>query len=189
MAERAVGQAQAWVELLADDPEAISALAVARATLEVAGGLSALRRMRLLELTGALPARVELEDLLHRSTRFYHPHKERCVVRTGAGDAAPLTRGERAVLVTERGGERRPAAERWWLHETGERIEVREGVAWLLAFASGVDADRALVDLVELRDRRHGLLCNPHSQDSNIATGGIPLPWMGAAVRRPGGTA
>lgn len=184
MAGVPAGRAQVWVELRADDPEAISAFAVARATLEAAAGLSTLRRMRVLELSGPLPARAELEELLHRSTRFYHPQKERCVVRLGGGDSPPLARGERAVLVTERGGERRPAAERWWLHETGERIEVREGVAWLLGFTPEADVDSALADLVVLRDRRHGLLCNPHSQDSSVADGEIPLPWMGAAVGR-----
>lgn len=184
-----VESAQVWVELRSDDPEALSALAVARASLEAGRELGTLRRMRLLELTGMLPARSALEDLLHRSTRFYHPQKERCSVRIGAGEEPPLARGEHAVLITERGSERRSAAERWWLHETGERIEVREGVVWLLAFTGEVDADAALADLVTLHDRDHGLLCNPHSQDSNIARSRIPLPWMGMAIERPGGTA
>ena len=184
MAGGPAGRAQVWVELRADDPEAISAFAVARGTLKAAEGLSRLRRMRLLELSGPLPGREELEELLHRSTRFYHPQKERCVVRMAEADAVPLARGERAVLITERGGERRPAAERWWLHQTGERIEVREGVAWLLAFTAGADEDSALADLVVLKERRHGLLCNPHSQDSSVAGREIPLPWMGAEVRR-----
>ena len=41
----------------------------------------------------------------------------------------PIEPREIVVLVTERDGERRPAAERWWRHETGKDIEVREGVA------------------------------------------------------------
>jgi len=32
---------------------------------------------------------------------------------------------------------------------------------------------------VVVRDRRHGLLCNPHAQDHRIAAGTIPLPWFG----------
>ncbi len=168
--------AQAWVSLTSDDPEAVSALAVARSRLAAGHELVGLRRLRLIELRGTLPNRPRLERLLHGSIQFYNPHKERCVVRTAARDAGPAVAGQHVVVVTERDGERRPAAERWWLHETGSRIEVREGVAWLVEFAPG--ATPALDDLITVRDRHHGLLCNPRSQEARIASGRIPLPWI-----------
>ena len=170
--------AQAWVELKADDPAAVSALLVDRTRLAAGGEVSGLRRLRLFELRGRLPARSRLEALLHASTQFYNPHKERCVVRTAAREPAPVPVGTPVVIVTERGGERCVAAERWWLHETGDDIEVREGVAWVVELKAGVDA-AAVEDLVTVRDRRRGLLCNPRSQQARIATSKVPLPWIG----------
>jgi hypothetical protein len=170
--------AQAWVALRADDPEAVSALAVARRALAAGRGLLELRRHRLFELRGDLPGRVALEDLLHRSSQFYNPHKETCVVRLLARDPAPLPAGVVAVLVSDRGGERRPAAERWWAHVTGTPIEVREGVAWALRFADGVDAAAAAAGLVEVRDAANGLLCNPHAQVYRGPVAVVPLPWL-----------
>ena len=166
---------QAWVELTSDDPEAVSALAVARAHLAAARGLERLRRLRLIEVSGPLPPRRQLEELLHRSIQFYNPHKERCTVRMDATDPVPQGERERVVLVFERGGERREAAERWWRHETGALVEVREGVAWMLRLENG---DAALEDLALVRGRHHGLLCNPHSQELRVAGGEVPCPWM-----------
>jgi hypothetical protein len=178
--------AQVWVSMKADDPEAISALAVARTRLAAGRELVALSRMRLIELRGSLPTRPRLERLLHGSIQFYNPHKERCLVRTTLRDASPASASQHVVVVTERGGERRLAAERWWLHETGSNIEVREGVAWLLEFAAGALAP--LDDLITVRDRRHGLLCNPHSQDARTASGRLPLPWISPPLTQDDGT-
>jgi len=172
--------AQAWIELKADDPEAMSALAVARGRLAAGAALEGLRRMRLFELRGALPARGALEDLLHRSTQFYNPAKEHCSVRLEPRDPCPLGADEVAVLVFERGGERRTPAERWWQHETGQGAEVREGVAWALRLGPRAKAEEAARDLALLRDRGHGLLCNPHWQEARIAVGEVPLPWIGS---------
>ena len=169
---------QAWIELIAADPEAVSALAVARAHLPAGEGLAGLRRFRVFELGGRFPPRRETEDLLHRSTRFYNPHKERCMVRMEPADPAPLEPGERAVLVFERDGERREAAERWWRHQTGEAVTVREGVAFVLRFEPGEPAAERTRDLSVLRDRLHGLLCNPHSQEHRTAGAEVPLRWM-----------
>lgn len=178
--------AQAWIELKADDPEALSTLDVARAHLPAGEGLESVRRLRLFELSGKLPAGDDLEELLHRSTQFYNPHKEKCTVRREAGDPAPVGEGEWVVLVVERGGDRRSAAERWWLHETGKRIEVREGIAWALRFRRTPEP-AMVAGLVELRDRAHGLLCNPHSQDCATLHGEIPLSiW--SAIPRAGET-
>lgn len=171
--------AQAWVELLTDDPEAVSALAVVHAHLPEGRTLTSLRRGRLFEMCGALPGREEIQALLHRSIQFYNPHKERCVVRASAADPAPLAAEEHVVLVFDRGEERRAGAERWWRHETGKAIEVRESVTWVLSFAPSVrDVAGAAEQLTVLRDRRHGLLCNPHAQEHRLAVGEIPLPWM-----------
>ena len=175
--------AQAWIELRSDDPEAVSALAVARAHLPAGKPLRGLRRMRVMELRGKLPARDRLESLLHRSTQFYNPHKERCAVRMTQSDPAPLRAGERAVVVVDRDGARRAAAERWWLHETGVAVEVREGIAWALVFDEG--GAEALEDLALVRGRRHGLLCNPHSQECHVAGERVPLPWLGEAEVPP----
>jgi hypothetical protein len=175
---------QAWVELLADDPEAVSAWMVARERLAAARHLTRLRRFRLIELSGPLPDAGTQADLLHRSSQFYNPHKERLALRAAEDDPAPLAAGERLVLVTERGGERRPAAERWWWHETGRQIEVCEGVAWALGFAPGEDATRAAADLAVLADRHHGLLCNPRFQDARIAEESVPFPWIKGPKRR-----
>jgi hypothetical protein len=175
----AVTTAQAWIEPVSDDPEAVSALAVARERLPAGRALKRLRRLRLIELSGALPARAGLEGLLHRSIQFYNPHKERCAVRVTAGEAPPVAAGEHVVLVFDRGEERRGGAERWWRHETGREIEVREGTAWVMSFeALEPDPAGAAAELAVLRDRRHGLLCNPHAQEHRVATGTIPLPWM-----------
>jgi hypothetical protein len=175
--------AQAWVELLTDDPEAVSALTIARAHLPAGRILRSLRRIRLFELTGALPGREEIGALLHRSIQFYNPHKERCIVRLTSDETGPVIVGEWAVLVYDRGDVRREGAERWWRHETGKTIEVREGVAWILGLDDGVrDGAAAAEELTVLRDRRHGLLCNPHAQESRLALGDIPLPWMSASA-------
>ena len=177
MAKRAAAKvAQAWIELKADDPEAVSALAVARAHLPVGARVAGLRRMRLVEIVGALPAREQVESLLHHSTQFYNPHKERCAVRLAPADPAPIESSERAVLIVEREGSWRPAAERWWRHETGEPVEVREGTAWVVRLTNPQAAD--LEELTLVRGRRHGLLCNPHSQDCRLAEGTVPLPWL-----------
>lgn len=179
------GLAQAWVQLHADDPEAVSALAVARAHLAAGRALAGLRRARLFELRGDLPGREELEDLLHRSTQFYNPHKERCLVRMADGDPTPAAPGERIILVWERGGERRPAAERWWLHETGRRIDVREAVAWLVAGVPGAPAGTAEA-LADVGDRGHGLLVNPHAQDHRTTGPEGAFPCWEAAERARG---
>jgi hypothetical protein len=170
--------AQAWIELVSADPEALSALDVARDQLAAARHLKGLRRIRLVELAGTIPARDRLEALLHGSTQFYNPHKERCAVRLGKEEAAPLRAGERAVLVFERGGARLPAAERWWKHETGEEVEVREGTVWVLSFDETRTTAEEVEDLALVRGRRHGLLCNPHSQDFRVAGESVPLPWL-----------
>ncbi len=175
--------AQAWIEPLADDPEAWSAETVARARLAAGRSLTGLRRMRLIELAGPLPPAAEIADLLHRSIQFYNPHKERAHVRVAAG-GVPLVPGEHAVLVSERDGERRPAAERWWARETGRTVEVREGVVWLLSYAAGADAGAATADLATLRDRRSGLLGNPIAQNVRVAEGTPPLPWITSAPTR-----
>jgi hypothetical protein len=175
---------QAWVELLADDPEAVSAWMVARDRLPAARHLTRLRRFRWLELSGALPDAEAQAELLHRSSQFYNPHKERLALRAAADDPAPLASGERLVLVTERGGERRPAAERWWWHETGRQIEVCEGVAWALTFAPGQDARALTGELALLTDRRHGLFCNPRFQEARIAEDAVPFPWLKVPQRR-----
>jgi hypothetical protein len=170
--------AQAWVELISEDPEALSALEVARSRLDAGHGLERLRRVRLVELTGPLPPRERLEALLHGSTQFYNPHKERCTVRLTGQDPPPLATGERAVLVFEREGIRRPAAERWWRHETGEVVEVAEGTVWALTFEGSDASAGAIEDLSRVRGRRHGLLSNPHSQDYRVAEEQVPIPWL-----------
>jgi len=169
--------AQAWIELRSDDPEAVSALEIARRRVTGGRRLRSLRRIRLFELTGPLPTYAKLADLLHRSTQFYNPHKEVCTVRMRGG-ALPATDDSTWVaLVTDRDGGRREAAERWWLHETGEVVEVREGIAWVLSFDQPVDEADA-EELTVLRDRRHGLLCNPHAQQWALSGADVPLPWI-----------
>ena len=171
--------AQAYVELLAEDPEAVSALAIARGRLAAGRWLRSLRRVRVFEIVGALPPRPQVQELLHRSTRFYNPAKERCTVRTAEREPAPFARDEALVLVLDRGLERRPAGERWWKHETGEKVEVREGTVWALAFEPGEDAAARAGELAELKDRRHGLFANPHFQDWRPSEGASPpWPWL-----------
>ena len=118
-------------------------------------------------------------ELLHRSTRFYNPAKERCTVRAAAREPVPFAPEEALVLVLDRGLERRPAGERWWKHETGEKVEVREGTVWALAFEPGEDAAARAGELAELKDRRHGLFANPHFQDWRAGEGAHPpWPWL-----------
>lgn len=179
--------AHAWVALRAEDPEAASAYAVAREHLGAAEALVGLRRYRVFELRGALPERAALEDLLHRSTQFYNPSKERCFVRLDSRAAAPVEAAEGVALVVERGGDRRPAAERWWRHETGGRIEVREGVAWVMRFGPGTDTAARAAELAVARDRSTGLFCNPHAQDVEVVVGPPELEhWPGARRGRAG---
>ncbi len=185
-----------FVELRAADPEAVSALQVAHAHLEGGADLAALRRWRIFELRGELPERAELDERLHRSTQFLNPAKERCTIVAGPEDRAPFAAHEAAVLVFDRGGERRPAAERWWRHAGGARIEVREGVAWALSCVGGAP-DAAQVERVAVtRSRSRGLLCNPHSQVWRWTAAGEapPADWISGrktarAGRGPGGNA
>lgn len=180
--------AQAWIALRAEDPEAASALGVARAHLAAAHGLERLRRRRVFELRGALPGADELAELLHRSTQFYNPAKERCAVRGADADALPVAAGEAVALVVERGGDRRAAAERWWKHETGGKVEVREGTAWVMTFAPGADAGALAAELAVAKDRRTGLFCNPHAQDVIVTVGPPELDrWPGARRGRASG--
>lgn len=173
--------AHAWVALRAEDPEAASAYAVARDQLEAARPLRGLRRFRVFELRGALPEGQAMEDLLHRSTQFYNPTKEMCRVCRDGGAMAPVEPGEMVALVVERGGDRRAAAERWWRHETGARIEVREGVAWVMRFEAGVNAPALAGELAVARDRRTGLFCNPNAQEVDVVEGAPPRDrWPGA---------
>ena len=172
---------QAWIELKSDDPEALSTLEVARSYLAAGKGLESVRRLRLFELSGKLPHADDVAELLQRSTQFLNPHKETCTVRMDVTDPAPIANDEWVVLVIERGGDRRPAAERWWHHVTGQRIEVREGVAWALKWKTG--SDEKARGLAALEDRAHGLLVNPHFQDSVVAHGDLPLPMWSAASR------
>lgn len=170
---------QTYVELRAEDPEATSALGVARERLAAGKRLRALRRVRVFEITGELPDRARVEDLLHRSTRFYNPAKERATVRVSAADSAPFETDEELVLVVDRGLERRAAAERWWRHETGSKVEVREGTVWALRFDPGEDPSRAAASLAVVTNRAHGLLSNPHFQDWRSGGGGSPpWPWL-----------
>ena len=172
---------QCFIELRAEDPEAVSAFEVARARLAAGSRLRSVRRVRVFELSGVLPPRAEAEDLLHRSTRFYNPVKERCTLRASASEPAPFLPDEALVLVIDRGLERRTAAERWWKHETGAKVEVREGLAWALTFEPGADAARAATALAAVEDRATGLLCNPHFQDWRPGDGAAPpWPWLGA---------
>ena len=175
---------QAFVELRAEDPEAVSAFEVARERLAAGARLRSLRRVRVFELSGLLPPREETQDLLHRSTRFYNPVKERCTLRASASEPVPFRPEEALVLVVDRGLERRPAAERWWKHETGAKVEVREGLAWALAFEPGTDAAREAASLAAVEDRATGLLCNPHFQDWRAGEGArLPWPWVSEPKR------
>jgi hypothetical protein len=180
---------QAFIELRSEDSEAESALSVARARLEAARGLLSMRRVRMFEITGPLPEAGEVAALLHRSTRFYNPAKERCTVRSSESERAPFREREQLVLVVDRGLDRRTAAERWWKHEAGSKVEVREGLVWALAFEDGIDAASMTVALSAVQDRAHGLLSNPHFQDASVAQGALPpWPWIKARTRaRKGG--
>jgi len=178
---------QAFVELRAEDPEATSAFTVARERLAAGLALQGLRRMRLFEIAGSdLPASAVAERM-HASSQFYNPVKERCVVRASASEAVPARDDEALVLVFERGGERRPGAERWWRHVGDEKVEVREGVVWALAFTPGADA-RALAEaLAASGPGATGLLANVHVEEHRIcAADRPPLDWItrGRAPRR-----
>ena len=91
--------------------------------------------------------------------------------------------GELAIRVVDRDGDRRPAAERWWAHQTGEPIEVREAVVWLVAFDDGVDAQAEAEALTLVRGRRAGLFCNPHAQEAALVRGPVPLAWIQHGMR------
>lgn len=180
--------AQAWVSLRSEDPETESAFAVARERLGAAASLRGLRRFRVFELRGALPDAAGVAELLHRSTQFYNPAKERCIVRREASGPPPVGPDEAVALVAERKGDRRSAAERWWRHATGGRIEVREGVAWVMRFEPGTDAAALAAELAVTRDREHGLFCNPHAQAAEVVLGPPPLDrWPGARRAREAG--
>jgi hypothetical protein len=171
--------AQAWVELRSDDPSAVSALRAIRLHLAEGRELRGLRRARLFELAGSLPARARLEELLHRSNQFYNPHKERCSVRRGPRDRLPVGATETTVVVWERGGGRRLAAERWLARETGRSVAVREATVWVLEWEPSVEDEQRMErtkSLAVVRDMRHGLLANPHAEDSSVHAGAPPLP-------------
>ena len=172
------GTAQAWIESIADDPEAVSAFAVARRTLAAGAALAGLRRMRLIEIEGVLPEAGSLAARLHDSTRFYNPNKERCHLRVTEADLPPLAAGEAAALVFDRDGEKRVASERWWKRITGAAAKVREGTAWIASATPGHSALEVLAELLEVRDARHGLLCNPNAQEFRGPVAAVPLRWF-----------
>ena len=178
---------QAWIELNADDPEAVSAFGVAQSRLASGRGLTELRRVRLVEIVGTRKPRAEVAALLHGSSQFYNPHKERCSLRDSTRDRVPGPADAVLVVVWEREGERRGAAERWWRHETGEPVQVREGVVWMLRFAADVDGEEAARELTRVRDARHGLLCNPWSQACRTGVTSAELPWIEPAADSPPG--
>jgi len=178
---------QAWIELNADDPEAVSAFGVARARLATGRALTELKRARLVEIAGTRRPRAEVEALLHASSQFYNPHKERCSLRVSTADPLPCPPDAVLVVVWEREGERRGAAERWWRHETGEEVMVREGVVWMLRFAAEVDAADAARELTRVRDARRGLLCNPWSQACRADVRSAELPWIEPGADAPPG--
>lgn len=181
----AAGVAQAFIALRAEDPEAATALAVARTNLADGASLTALRRERLVEITGARGDVASIARTLHGSIQFYNPAKERCILRAPGDSPPPFGAEEACVCVIERGGDRRAAAERWWRHETGERVTVREATVWVLAVGEGADALACAQSLATARDRTHGLFANPHVQDVRVAPGGdVPLPWIAAPRRR-----
>ena len=167
------------VELRANDPEATSALQVARARLAAGDRLASLRRFRLFELKGELPAPDEIESRMHRSTQFWNPSKERGSL-LGAGAPGPFAAREVLLLVPERGGERRPAAESWWRHDGGARIEVREGVLWAMRWEDGAADEGRAEALAVTTSSETGLLCNPHAQDWRLlaAGGELPADWI-----------
>ena len=169
---------QAWIDPGLDDPQAFSAFAVARARLETGARLVSLERRRLVEVRGSAQPRRDLERRLHASTQFYNPHKERCMLRDDAAAPAPVPADAVLALVWERGGARRAAAERWWRRETGETVEVREGIVWAMRFEPGANAGEAAADLAALRDRRHGLLAQPWSEELRLSGVRPPLAWI-----------
>ena len=173
---------QAWITPRADDPEAVSALGVARAA---DARLDGLRRIRLVEISGTQRDAAAAERLLHASTQVYNPHKERCVIRSTSPATVSTSRGIARVAVWERGGERRAAAERWWLHETDESVEVREATLWELTATTSEVANGIRAELTLLRDARHGLLCNPWSQEYRALEVDDPLPWIVTPANPP----
>ncbi|NOT34045.1 MAG: hypothetical protein HOP12_07735 [Candidatus Eisenbacteria bacterium] len=172
--------AQAWIESRSADPAAVSALAIARSRLADGVALRSLRRMRVIELRGSQRPPALIAERLHESSQFYNPFKESCTLRSASTDAVPLNGEEVVLLVTERGAARRAGAERWWAQREHEAIEVREAVAWILAFDAEVgEAAETLANrLADLRGRGSGLLCNPHSQELRSATRRPPVPWI-----------
>jgi hypothetical protein len=176
--------AQAWIELRSDDPSAVSALGIARTRLAAGNGLSGLRRWRLIEIQGRLPEPGALAARLHASTWFYNPHKESLVLRTLERDPAPLPPGWQALLVLERDGTRREAAERWWRHAFRSKVQVHAGTVWGLGFEPGIDASVAASELLSVTDHLHGLFANPHAEWSAHANDGIPLGWISATRSR-----
>ena len=176
---------QAYVELTSADPEATSALGVARERLAAGRTLESVRRLRVFEIAGSALDHDAIAVRLHASTQFYNPARERCVLRTAAHDPVPAGGEEALVLVFERGGERRMPAERWWRHDAGERVEVREGVVWALAFAPGEDAAVRAAELAVTHSRAEGLFANPHVEEHRVCAGAAPpLDWMTKKVAR-----
>ena len=174
------GIVQAWFSLIAEDPEVFSALSVVRARLAAGRSVLELRRARLMELRGSRRDRDDVEALMRASTQFYNPHKEHCELRGLPGDPITAPPGAQLLLVTERDATRRVAAERWWHHDTGETVEVREGVVWMLRFPAGTDAAAAARELGTVRDARHGLFANPHAEELQWSELPAPLPWLDA---------
>lgn len=176
--DRAAPVVQAWIDVGPDDPQAFSAFAIARTRLAGGGALAALERRRLIEVRGSAARGEDFAQRLHASTQFYNPHKERCTLRSDAAALAPVPRDARLALVWERGGERRPAAERWWREEAGETVEVREGMVWVMRFHEGASPETAADELARVRDARHGVLAHPWSQELRLAGTTPPLPWI-----------
>ena len=173
------------VELRAEDPEASSALVVARERLD--GGARAARAAALPRVRAARRAAGDATSsrsgcTARRSSTI--PAKERCVVRAGGRRSpSPVAgRARRSCWSSSAAASAGAAAERWWRHETGARVEVREGVVVGAAVRAGRGRARRSARSWRWRaTARHGLFCNPHFAGSGASSRGRAAARTGCA--------
>jgi phosphoribosylformylglycinamidine (FGAM) synthase PurS component len=157
-----------WLKV--PDPTALTAKDTLQRLLGFAGILENIERSEVFVFRwdDAVPARAILERLARETNLFQNPNKHFFEISVGAGTLNP--RGNVWVLTSEpgQGAEMGSVLARRRLVD-GEPPQVARGVLWELTGPADRGArTRMARNITETRERRSGLLANPHLEDVTI---------------------
>jgi hypothetical protein len=163
---------QLWVERLASDPAAWTALHALQMMMSthapIKVGRADLWELRVELKVGENNVAERFESWMRASNLFVNPSRDRGVV---LGGVAPLPGPAAAlVAVVDRGGAESRAHAITLGHALGGSWRARKGVVWTLGWPPERESDvPALAELAAwARRRSSGLLVNPESQDAVV---------------------